>query len=86
MVRSSSPTDNAVTTRGGGYRRCPLVASWSLSSPVMNCPACGVDNRSGRRFCRKCGAALERLCAACGAANQEGDEFCGECGAALAAA
>ena len=58
----------------------------SLSSPVMNCPACGVDNREGRRFCRKCGTALAFTCAACGAANQEGDEFCGECGAALAVA
>ncbi len=49
----------------------------------MTCPACGVDNREGRRFCRKCGTALAFTCAACGAANQEGDEFCGECGAAL---
>ena len=52
----------------------------------MDCPVCGVENRTGRRFCRKCGAALAFLCAACGAANQEGDEFCGECGAALASA
>ncbi len=60
------------------------AAQGSLSSPVMNCPACGVDNRAGRRFCRKCGAALEYSCAACGAPNDEGDEFCGACGAALA--
>ena len=24
----------------------------------MNCPACGVDNREGARFCRGCGAQL----------------------------
>ena len=24
----------------------------------MNCPACGIDNRDGARFCRRCGVAL----------------------------
>jgi len=49
----------------------------------VTCSACGTENRSGRKFCSNCGAALARACAACGAANDPGDRFCGECGAAL---
>src|SRR3954452_5277515 len=51
----------------------------------MNCPACGTENRPGRRFCAHCGAALEATCPSCGAANDPGDRFCGECGTALVA-
>jgi len=49
----------------------------------MRCPSCKYDNRTARRFCAECGAALVMSCAACGAANQAGEKFCGECGAAL---
>ena len=49
----------------------------------MTCSACGTENRSGRKFCSNCGAALARACPACGAANDSEDRFCGECGAAL---
>jgi class 3 adenylate cyclase/predicted ATPase len=49
----------------------------------MRCPACDHDNRAGRRFCGKCGAALAAPCAACGAANQPDEQFCGGCGARL---
>ena len=52
----------------------------------MNCSACGMENRPGRRFCSQCGAVLELRCAACGAANEPSDRFCGECGAPLDAA
>ena len=52
----------------------------------MNCQSCGSDNRDGRRFCAKCGAALPAACAACGFVNQADDAFCGGCGAAMAAA
>ena len=51
---------------------------------VMRCESCGAENRSGRKFCAECGAALAVICAACGAANEPGERFCGECGAALA--
>jgi predicted amidophosphoribosyltransferase len=49
----------------------------------MKCPKCRHENRSERRFCAECGAALGRICAGCGAANEPGEKFCGECGAAL---
>src|SRR3954447_2184151 len=49
----------------------------------MNCPACGTENRPGRRFCAHCGAALEATCPSCGTANDPGDRFCGECGTSL---
>jgi len=51
----------------------------------MRCAKCGSDNRDGRKFCSKCGAALARQCPRCGAPNEPGEDFCGECGTALAA-
>ena len=51
----------------------------------MRCPACGVENRAGRRFCAQCGAPIEFACPSCGAQNQPDDRFCGSCGGALVA-
>ncbi len=50
----------------------------------MICSGCQIENRSGRRFCSKCGAALSAACPGCGYENEPGDAFCGGCGAALA--
>jgi class 3 adenylate cyclase len=49
----------------------------------MLCPRCRTENREGRRFCSKCGAALAAVCPSCGFTNEPGDEFCGGCGARL---
>jgi Double zinc ribbon len=49
----------------------------------MLCPRCRTENRDGRRFCSKCGAALAAVCPSCGFTNEPGDEFCGGCGARL---
>jgi hypothetical protein len=49
----------------------------------MRCAKCGSDNREGRKFCAKCGAALARQCPRCGTSNEPAEDFCGECGAAL---
>ncbi|MEO6028521.1 MAG: adenylate/guanylate cyclase domain-containing protein, partial [Candidatus Binatia bacterium] len=49
----------------------------------MNYANCGHENRSGRKFCAECGAALALACAACSAPYEAGEKFCGECGAAL---
>jgi class 3 adenylate cyclase/tetratricopeptide (TPR) repeat protein len=51
----------------------------------MRCPACGAENRAGRRFCAQCGATLEVSCQSCGAANEPDDRYCGSCGARLLA-
>jgi predicted amidophosphoribosyltransferase len=51
----------------------------------MICPACGTENRAGRKFCSRCGTALAPTCPSCGATNDPGDAFCGDCGAALTA-
>ena len=51
----------------------------------MRCGGCGHDNRSGRRFCAGCGAALSAACARCGFANLAGERFCGGCGTGLEA-
>jgi class 3 adenylate cyclase/tetratricopeptide (TPR) repeat protein len=49
----------------------------------MRCTQCQAENREGRRFCSKCGAALALACASCGFTNEPSDEFCGGCGALL---
>jgi class 3 adenylate cyclase/tetratricopeptide (TPR) repeat protein len=49
----------------------------------MNCPACGQENRPGRRFCGECGKKLVLRCAACRADNQPDEKFCGDCGRPL---
>jgi class 3 adenylate cyclase/tetratricopeptide (TPR) repeat protein len=49
----------------------------------VTCPACGEENRAGRKFCSSCGTPLAQACPACGAANEPDDRFCGECGAPL---
>ena len=51
----------------------------------MICPGCQAENRSGRRFCAKCGTALPAVCSDCGYENDPEDAFCGGCGMALAA-
>jgi class 3 adenylate cyclase/predicted ATPase len=49
----------------------------------MTCSRCGTENRTGRRFCSKCGAPLAVACPACGFTNEPGDEYCGGCGQRL---
>jgi class 3 adenylate cyclase/tetratricopeptide (TPR) repeat protein len=49
----------------------------------MQCHGCQAENRDGRRFCAKCGAALPLPCVACGFANDHTDAFCGGCGVRL---
>ncbi len=46
----------------------------------MECPNCRLDNREDARFCRKCGAKLERACPACGHPYEEDSVFCEQCG------
>ena len=46
----------------------------------MRCLQCDLDNREGRKFCAKCGAALGWGCPDCGFANSAGEGFCGGCG------
>src|SRR5436190_7114301 len=49
----------------------------------MLCPRCATENKAGRKFCTRCGAALAAACPECGATNDPGDSFCGECGSPL---
>ena len=49
----------------------------------MQCPACGSENESGRKFCLSCGQRLAVACPHCGVANTPGVRFCGECGNAI---
>ncbi len=46
----------------------------------MRCVGCGTENRPGRRFCARCGAALAAACPSCKFVNEPSDEFCGGCG------
>ena len=49
----------------------------------MKCPQCQTENREGRRFCGKCGAALALTCSSCGFSNEPDENFCGGCGQSL---
>jgi hypothetical protein len=44
------------------------------------CPSCGVQNDSSRRFCRGCGGSLEAPCLSCEKPMPIGEEICGSCG------
>src|SRR5580700_2790981 len=68
----------------GFFLRLTVRSAGTYPLRVM-CPACGVENRPGRRFCGKCGTALAIACAACGAINDADESYCGECGAKLGA-
>lgn len=52
----------------------------------MRCPRCQTENRTDRKFCAACGAALERVCAECGFKNAPSNRFYDGCGRPLAAA
>lgn len=52
----------------------------------MFCGDCGAQNREGRKFCTRCGSALDALCPSCAAPIDPQDEFCGECGTSLQSA
>jgi class 3 adenylate cyclase/tetratricopeptide (TPR) repeat protein len=47
---------------------------------TVRCALCGLDNKTGRKFCGGCGAALARTCEACGYVNEAADRYCGGCG------
>ncbi len=51
----------------------------------MNCPKCRSENSEGTKFCRECGARLERVCPQCHAASPPHFKFCRECGHPLSA-
>ena len=46
----------------------------------MFCGECGAENKDGRKFCTRCGSALEAVCVSCGAELDPDDAFCGTCG------
>ena len=49
----------------------------------MNCPDCSHVNRTGGKFCTRCGSTLFLFCPACRSAALEEDIFCGDCGVKL---
>jgi membrane protease subunit (stomatin/prohibitin family) len=57
-------------------------------SGTTTCPACGVSNPPGGKFCASCGASLAPAgvhCPSCQAENPAGAKFCASCGTALSA-
>ena len=49
----------------------------------MNCPNCQSVNEETQKFCRNCGAKLQRRCSGCGHPILPSDRFCGACGLQL---
>jgi len=58
-----------------GSRFCPNCAD-----PINECPACGEDNPTEAKKCRKCGKSMPVDCQNCKSAIPEGFKFCPECG------
>jgi class 3 adenylate cyclase len=54
--------------------------------PSLVCPSCQANNRSGRKFCSRCGGRLSAACPACGFVNEPDEDFCGGCGVRVATA
>jgi len=50
----------------------------------MECPTCGLHNRTDARYCGMCGHRLTQLCPVCEFANPTDYLFCIQCGARLA--
>jgi len=44
------------------------------------CPACGMENGEGVKFCEGCGAGLTRACPECERENSVHRQYCGGCG------
>jgi len=44
------------------------------------CPSCGVQNESSRKFCRNCAASLEVPCLSCETVMPMWEDVCGSCG------
>lgn len=61
---------------------------------MVQCAACGFDNRQGARFCKQCGAVLVSalsdvifpVCQNCGAPLNSEARFCRQCGTSVAVA
>lgn len=54
----------------------------TLPREVNTCSARGTENRPGRRFGTRCGAALSARCASDGTDNEAAGRVCGDCGTA----
>lgn len=63
-----------------GSKFCPNCAD-----PVNACPACGEDNPSEAKQCRRCGKVMPVDCGNCKTAIPDGVKFCPECGTKMAA-
>ncbi|HUH05146.1 MAG TPA: adenylate/guanylate cyclase domain-containing protein, partial [Kofleriaceae bacterium] len=48
-----------------------------------SCDRCGLNNRTGRKFCADCGSPLPLACRQCDFVNLPGERYCGGCAAAL---
>ena len=46
----------------------------------MNCPQCGFENDSEKKFCVECGERLTLRCPGCESELKGIEKFCGECG------
>ena len=72
FTRGQQPHSPASTDLG----RPPM----SADSDGVNCPACGVANTEGARYCLKCGASFATNCPNCSAELTAGAVFCSSCG------
>lgn len=65
----------------------PAVQSFAsavreTSAPAQGapCPRCGEQNDADAKFCKNCGAVLQKVCPACGNKADPAAKFCDNCG------
>jgi len=61
--------------------RAAATAPAAVAAEVGQCPSCGVQNDTSRKFCRGCGGSLEAPCLSCDKPMPMWEEICGNCGA-----
>jgi serine/threonine protein kinase/formylglycine-generating enzyme required for sulfatase activity len=62
--------------------RASLAKATTVAADLVEgqCPSCGVNNDSSRRFCRGCGESLQAPCLSCAKPMPMWESICGQCG------
>lgn len=73
MVADSEILDNPILS-------FQIIERFEQGCAGMDCPKRQFENREGARFCKKCGATLERKSPSRGSPYDQDSVFCDECG------
>jgi type IV pilus assembly protein PilM len=87
LVRSETGPQTAATNSAPrqpfAVHSAPVTAVVGTPPADVNCPRCGIENASSRKFCAGCGESLWEPCIECGVPCSPSDAHCGNCGVNL---